>query len=350
MKANVLFNINDLRYTDVPEPKLKEGEALIKVKAAGICGSDISRVFKTGTYHFPTIIGHEFSGIVVKVKDTKNSSWVGKRVGIFPLKPCFKCESCQNNIYELCSNYDYLGSRCDGGFAEYVAVPIWNLIELPDNVDFATAAMIEPAAVAMHALKISQFQPNNNIVVIGPGTIGIILCKLALLSGASNVYLIGRTQEKLDFAYSLGINKTCNSTQTNVKEWIDSQTNNKGIDIVFEGTGASNSLELGLDIVKKSGTIVTLGNPSTDISLSRNSYWKILRKQLSVKGTWNSRFKAPHNDWEEIIKLLESQQLEISKLITHRFPLEKLSEGLDIMRNPNIYSNKVMIIDDEDAV
>lgn len=350
MKANVLFNINDLQYTDVPEPKLKEGEALIKVKAAGICGSDISRVFKTGTYHFPTIIGHEFSGIVTKVNNINDSSWIGKHVGIFPLKPCFKCESCQNNVYELCSNYDYLGSRCNGGFAEYVAVPVWNLIELPQNVDFESAAMIEPAAVAMHALRMSQFKPNKSIAVIGPGTIGIILCKLALLSGISNVYLIGRTQAKLDFAHSFGINKICNSTQTNVKEWIDNQTNNRGIDIVFEGTGASNSLELSLDIVKKSGTIVTLGNPTTDIILNKNSYWKILRKQLSIKGTWNSRFKTLHNDWEEIIRLLENNQLELSKLITHKLPLSKLSEGLEIMRNPNIYSNKVMIINNENAI
>ena len=346
MKANVLFDINDLRYVDVPIPTLQPGEALIKVRAAGICGSDVARVFTTGTYHFPTIIGHEFAGEVYEVKDKEDSHWIGKRVAVFPLKPCFHCENCRQGIYELCSHYDYLGSRCDGGFAEYVAVPVWNLLELPVEIDFESAAMMEPVSVAMHALRQSRFKAGDTVAVIGPGTIGLILCKLALLSGAQRVFLIGRTPEKLKFAQQYGIHDTCNSTTDDVKQWIDSQTNGRGVDIMFEGTGASRSLEYGLDMVKPSGVIVALGNPLGDISLSKASYWKIMRKQLSVHGTWNSRFGTSDSDWEKVKTLLQSGQLDLRPLITHRLPMAKLQEGLEIMCNPSVYSNKIMLLND----
>lgn len=346
MKANVLFGINDLRYVDVLMPTLKPGEVLLKVRAAGICGSDVARVFQTGTYHFPTIIGHEFAGEVCDVNETDNRYWLGKRVAVFPLKPCFQCENCRQGHYELCDHYDYLGSRCDGGFAEYVAVPVWNLLELPAGIDFESAAMMEPASVAMHALAQSRFKSGDTVAVIGPGTIGLILCKLALLSGAERVFLVGRTPRKLEFARQYGIEDVGNSITDDVKQWIDQQTGGKGVNILFEGTGASLSLELCLDLVKSSGTIVALGNPSGDISLPKTSYWKLLRKQLSVYGTWNSRFGTRESDWEKMKNLLQKRELDIRPLITHRLPLEKLGEGLEIMRNPEIYSNKIILLNE----
>src|SRR5574344_1882626 len=159
MKASVLYGIDDLRYVeDYSTPVLKDNEVMVKVKAAGICGSDVARVLKNGTYHFPTIIGHEFSGEICEVKDKKDDALIGKRVSVFPLKPCFKCESCKQGDYEMCEHYDYLGSRCDGGFAEYVAVPKWNLCFLPDIISFESAAMFEPSSVAMHALGRSKMK------------------------------------------------------------------------------------------------------------------------------------------------------------------------------------------------
>ena len=347
MKANVLFGINDLRYTEAPMPTLKKGEVLVKVRAAGICGSDIARVFKTGTYHFPTIIGHEFSGEVCEVAEKVNSFWIGKKVTVFPLKPCFQCENCKEKQYELCSQYDYLGSRCDGGFAEYVAVPAWNLLELPDSISFEEAAMMEPTSVALHALKQSEFKEGDAIAVIGPGTIGMILCRVAILLGASKVILIGRNQTKLDFARRYGIENTCNSIQSDVFAWIDAKMKGKGVDIAFEGTGASTSLNTCLKIVKPSGKIVTYGNPIDDIALDKNRYWQILRKQLRIYGIWNSKFGTENNDWTRALTLLENRKLDLKSLITHRLPFSQLIDGLNIMRNDTIYSNKIMLIDHE---
>ena len=136
MKAYVLKAVNDLRYMEVPIPNCPAGWAIVQVKASGICSSDISRIYTKGTYHFPTIPGHEFSGIVIQVANKADENWIGRKVSVFPLIPCRKCRYCQSGQYELCTNYDYIGSRRDGAFAEYVAVPVWNLVGLPDGISF----------------------------------------------------------------------------------------------------------------------------------------------------------------------------------------------------------------------
>ena len=153
MKAYVLHGVNDLRYEEIDKVIPRAGWVSVKVKAAGICSSDIPRIYTKGTYHFPTICGHEFCGVVDSVGDEKDSGWVGKPVGIFPLIPCRECEQCKKGSYETCANYDYVGSRRDGGFAEYVEVPVWNLIELDPAISYTDAAMLEPLSVALHAVK-----------------------------------------------------------------------------------------------------------------------------------------------------------------------------------------------------
>ena len=143
MRAYELHGVNDLRREDIEKPEIPSGWVLVQVKASGICSSDIPRIFTNGTYHFPTIPGHEFSGVVAAYGEGVPEERVGKRVGIFPLIPCRTCPQCRQKKYEMCEHYDYLGSRRDGGFAEYVAVPDWNLMELPENVSFREAAMLE---------------------------------------------------------------------------------------------------------------------------------------------------------------------------------------------------------------
>ena len=191
MKAYVLNGIGQLDYMEVKKPELKSGWVLVEVGAAGICESDIPRIFKTGTYHFPTIPGHEFAGKVVEVFDKEAEYWLGKRVGVFPLIPCKECFVCKDEKYEMCRNYDYMGSRRDGGFAEYVAVPVWNLIELPDAMPMDAAAMLEPASVARHAVKRLEITPEDTVALFGLGTIGIIITQWLHILGVKKVYAIG---------------------------------------------------------------------------------------------------------------------------------------------------------------
>lgn len=338
MKASVLYNINDLRFTDVPTPDIGFNDVLVNVRACGICGSDVNRVLKTGTYHFPTIIGHEFSGEVVGVSPENKvaESWLGKRVGVFPLKPCFKCAPCEQQKYEMCEDYDYLGSRCDGGFAQFVKVPIWNLIELPESVSYEEAAMLEPTAVAIHTLRMVDDISGKNLAIIGPGTIGNILVQTAKAFGAESVTVIGRSKEKNDFALHNGADFALNICDKNWGEQVC-------FDIVIDSTGVSESFSKAIMICTRGGTIVAMGNPSSDFSIQRYVYWQILRKQLTIKGTWNSSFGHDKDDWHLALKLLESKQLNLSKLITHKLPFDSLMEGINIMNDRSVFSNKIML-------
>lgn len=341
MKASVLYGINDLRYVDVPTPEIGRDDVLVQVKACGICGSDVNRVLKTGTYHFPTIIGHEFAGIVVSSSSDNEDAyqWIGKRVGVFPLKPCFKCESCIHEKYEMCENYDYLGSRCDGGFAQYVKVPIWNLIELPDNISFEEAAMLEPTAVAIHALRTAGKIKDKDVAIIGPGTIGNILVQVSKAFGANSVTIIGRTDEKIKFALKNGADLSVNTATEDLND-------TPSYDIVIEGTGASESFVNSIRICKRGGTIVAMGNPSEDFKIEKNIYWQILRKQLNIKGTWNSSFGYEEDDWHLAISLLDSRKIHLSNLITQRLPFNGLMEGIEIMNDRTVFSNKIMLFNE----
>lgn len=331
----------------MPTPQLKDGEVLVHVAAAGICGSDVNRVFKTGTYHFPTIIGHEFSGTVSAVSDRSLESWLNKRVGVFPLKPCFSCHNCKAGMYEMCTHYDYLGSRCDGGFAEYVAVPTWNLIELPETVSFEEAAMLEPISVAIHALSHLPTTKDATIAVIGPGTIGNLIAKVAKIKGCAQVVTIGRNEDKLHFAKNYGADNIINSTTDDVNAVVLRLTDNLGVDIAVEGTGAVQSLCTAISITKGGGSIITLGNPIGDMPLEKAVYWQILRKQLRVVGTWNSRFGGVQNDWTEALRLIQSEHLNPSQLITHRLNFDQLQQGLELMRDSSVFTNKVILLNDE---
>lgn len=346
MIANRLYGIRDLRLEEMPIPDLKKDEVLVEVKACGICGSDVNRYFQSGTYHYPTTIGHEFSGVVVKTSNKEDEALLGKRVGIFPLKPCFKCDQCKKGNYEMCSDYDYLGSRCDGGFAQYVAVPKWNLIELPSNVPFEVGAMLEPAAVALHVLKKLKSVEGEKVVITGPGPIGIMLAKLARIKGASKVILIGRSQDKLDFAGKNGVEYVLNSTHPDIDDKLKEITGPEGFRIALEGTGADSCLNFLLDRIAPEGEVVVYGNPHGEVNIKKDSYWKILRRQLTLKGTWNSSFGGKNNEWEEIIGLLENGELSLENLITHKLPLENLQEGLEKMNDKGCFTCKVMITED----
>lgn len=389
MKAYVLEGINQLEYKEIDKPVLKSGEVLVEVQAAGICGSDIPRIFTTGTYHFPTIPGHEFAGKVEKAFDESGAAWIGKRVGVFPLIPCQKCASCQEKSYEMCSNYNYLGSRCDGGFAEYVAVPVWNLIELPENVSYQAAAMLEPAAVALHAVRRLDLTKVNTVVLFGLGTIGIIITQWLRIFGVKTVIATGHSEKHgelmkktacSDYIYAdmkeleckqfiegvqeQGAKMNCecppsstiklevaSKSKMNFAQWIggklemlDEKQAFYGVDAVLDCVASSQSLADAFSCVKPGGQIVVVGNPKGDISLDKNTYWQLLRKQVRLTGTWNSSFTHMENDdWNMVLQECAKGNLRLEELITHKLAFDELQKGLYIMKDKTEYRNKVMI-------
>lgn len=336
MKAWVLNKIGDIQYQEVDKPVINEDEVLIAVKAAGICGSDIPRIYQTGAHSMPLVLGHEFAGKVVETGNAVNSYWLNKRVGVFPLIPCGKCIACQKKQYEMCRKYDYLGSRSNGGFAEYVKVPAWNLIELPNNVTYYDAAMLEPTAVAYHAIRQLNVEKMNNVVVCGLGTIGMLIAMLLIARGADNIYVIGNKKSQKQMAVKLGITKDnyCDVNSENVSEWINNHTGGAGADAFFECVGKNQTVSLAIDNAAPGGSICLVGNPYTDMFLDKQVYWKVLRNQLKINGTWNSSFSnESDDDWHSVVNLLSSGHIKPSALITHKYNLYDLDNGFNIMHD-----------------
>ncbi|MBQ4463468.1 MAG: alcohol dehydrogenase catalytic domain-containing protein, partial [Eubacterium sp.] len=294
----------------------------------------------------------------------------GKRVGIYPLIPCRKCHSCLQDQYELCRDYDYIGSRRDGAFAEYVRVPADNIIEIPDSVSYEAAAMMETMAVAVHAMQIGLRGLNESkdipITVCGLGTIGLGIVSFLLDAGFSNLYLIGNKDKQIEVTTSLLEEyrvdmHICDTRNEDPVSWINDQC--LGFALYFDCVGSVESLDYGLKGLLPGGRLITVGNPHGDMNLPRDSYWQILRKQLTILGTWNSSFfpgryhgkngsihpdswlptRDKPDDWHYVLDRLARGRVKPEKLITHRLKPDELEKGLVMMRDKTEEYIKVMM-------
>jgi L-iditol 2-dehydrogenase len=296
--------------------------------------------------------------------------WQGKSVGIFPLIPCKKCPSCLKQQYEMCEQYNYIGSRRDGAFAEYVRVPEWNLIPLPGGVSYQAAAIAEPMAVAVHAIRRAtgefSLSKDSRIAVCGLGTIGLLMLAFLQDAGYENLYGIGNKPSQLARAKTLGLReeqlyvyrknegaggllsfehaaRQGNDFDESSIQSYDSQAV-KNIDLYFECVGKNETVSLGLEMVSAAGRIMLVGNPFSDMTLDRGLYWKILRKQITLLGTWNSSFtKKENDDWHYVMERLARGGIQPERLITHHLLLDQLEEGLLLMRDKSEDYCKVMV-------
>ena len=339
MKALNLHAVGDLRYEEVPDPVRQPGEVLLKVKACGICGSDIPRIFKKGTYHFPTIPGHEFSGEIV---EADSPELVGKKAAVFPLLPCRKCASCQVGEYAQCSDYDYYGSRRDGAYAEYIAVKEWNLVPF-EGISYEEAAMCEPAAVALHAIGLADLKVGDTVAIFGAGPIGIMLGLWAKASGAARVILCDIDPTKVAFAAKMGFDAV-NSAETDASEYIKGVTGGRGADACIEGAGTTQTWESCIKSVKSFGHVVSMGNPFGDMTLTQGTYSQLLRKQLTIRGTWNSSYNDAHNDWRTALDAISRHIVDVRPLISHRYRLEDYKQAFDMILGRKEFYSKVMFI------
>jgi L-iditol 2-dehydrogenase len=325
MKALVLHAVNDLRYEEVPDSERRHGEVLIKIKASGICGSDIPRIFEKGTYHFPTIPGHEFSGEII---GADSADLIGKKCTVYPLVPCQACDYCQVGKYAQCSGYNYFGSRCDGGFAELISVPLWNVVLAPDDLSFEEIAMAEPCSVALHSLEKADLRAGGSVCVFGAGPIGIMAGKWAFIKGASTVSLIDIDDRKAAFAKELGF-------QTDVSGKYDA---------VLECSGSSSGFENAVSVARPFGTVVLVGNPAGQMALSQKGYWEILRKEVTLKGVWNSSYNSGVNDWKTSLEYMA--RLDLSSLVSHRFRYSQCHEAFSMMKERKEFACKAMFVND----
>jgi L-iditol 2-dehydrogenase len=325
MDAAVLCAAGDLRFQQVDVPSdLGAGEVLVRVMAAGICGSDIGRVMVTGTYRFPTIPGHEFAGEVAMAGADVTTVSVGDRVAVAPLLPCMKCDSCCRGSYSLCDNYSFLGSRTDGGFAQYVKAPAQNLVKFPQSISFEEAATIESAAIILHGIHKINLRAGDAVAVIGVGALGFFGVRLAKLSGARPVIAVDIDEAKLEMARLAGADVCLNPTGADFASRLRAACGGRGADVVLETAGNNAGRELAITAVRKQGTIVIYGSAHSDVVFKPDVFEKILRHEIHLVGSWNSySVPFPGREWLDLIGFIEAGQLRATPLISHVQPLRE---------------------------
>lgn len=323
MHAAVLKAPGDLRYEQVPLPDdLGPQDALVKVMAAGICGSDIGRVMVTGTYRFPTIPGHEFAGVVEKVGSDVRTAKPGDRVAIAPLLPCGTCDACQRGLYSLCDSYSFLGSRADGGFAQYIKAPARNLVKVPSTIGLDEAATIESAAIILHGIQKIRLDAGDAVAVIGIGALGYFAVRLARLSGARPVIAVDIDPVKLELARAAGADVCIDASATDAAQAIRAATGGQGADVVLETAGNNAGRELAIHAARKQGTIVVYGSAHHDVVFKPSSFERILRHELAIVGSWNSySVPFPGKEWHDLVRFIEAGELSAKPLISHVRPL-----------------------------
>jgi threonine dehydrogenase-like Zn-dependent dehydrogenase len=333
MKALVLEEYKKLVYKDVMDPEIKPNEVLVRIKACGICGSDVHGFDgSTGRRIPPLIMGHEASGIIEATGPAVKKWHKGDRVTfdstVYPLDDWFTIEG----RYNLSDNREVLGVspgeyRRNGAFAEFLSVPQHILYRIPDSVTFEQAAMVEAAAVALHSINVSQMKTGDSCVVTGAGMIGTFLIKLLRIAGAGIIIAIDIDSGKLAAAKQAGADKVFNASEKNIEEKIKVLTNSRGSDISFEAAGKNETVNTAIAAARKGGTVILIGNTSKTIELPLQ---KIVTGELKILGSC-----AIRGEYDIILKLLEDKRLIVDDQVSAVAPL---SEGVEWFRK--LYNNE----------
>lgn len=318
MRAAVLHTPGDIRIETVPEPVVSDGHVIVRVASVGVCGSDLPRMLVKGAHKMPLICGHEFSGHITEIGEGVNGFAKGELVAVAPMLPCFECDQCLQGQFSRCRNYDYFGSRRDGAYAEFVAVPVSNLIKTPDGIDPRAAAMTDPASIALHAIwKAGGVRMGQRGGVIGCGPIGLFAIQWMKLMGASEVVAIDVSEAKLELARQAGATHTFLAGAEPGKELL--------CDIIIEAAGHPSSINQAARLAAPSGHVAFIGIPVGDVTLDNKTFQHFLRQEVSLHGSWNS-FGAPFPgpQWTVSLEKLGSGELKWEFMITHDLDLSEL--------------------------
>ncbi|MDX1946279.1 MAG: galactitol-1-phosphate 5-dehydrogenase [Pirellulaceae bacterium] len=345
MPAIVLHAVSDLRFEQVPVPEVAAGQVRVRIGFCGVCGSDIPRCFTKGTYRFPTICGHEFAGTVEACGEGVKQFRPGDRVAVFPLLWREDHPACEQGKYAQSEGYDYLGSRSDGAFTEFVLAPERNLIRVPDNVSLEEAAMTEPAAVALHAVRRASLRLGDTVAVFGLGPIGLMVAQWARAMGAAQIILFDILPEKLQLAKKLGFAHVFDSRQVKPAEIAEKLTGGRGVHVAIEAAGVPPTLLAALQVTRRAGRVVLLGNPAADVTIPAGLLSQVMRREIDLFGTWNSDFSVygDDDDWRTVLAAMSAGTLNLKPLITHSVPLAKGIEALVMMRDQSEFFAKVLI-------
>ena len=326
MKAAFLDGAKNIHVKNIEIPKIKEEEILVRINAVGICGSDIHYFVHGRIGSFiadrPLILGHESAGKIVEVGGKAKGFKVGDRVTLEPGRVCGKCEYCKQGRYNLCSNVFFMGSAPEehGAFVEYIAYDPHFAFKIPENMNYAQGAMIEPLSVAMYVSRRGNIQPGQTVVILGCGPIGLLTLQVARSRGATKIIATDIVPKKLRLAQKLGTSYVINSAQENAVEQIMEITGGEGADVVLEVAGTVETIQQSLYMAKRGGIVVIVG--WAEVSEIPLSIEQIAIKELDVRGIFRYA-----NVYPESINLVSAGAIDVSSIITHTYKLEEIQQA-----------------------
>lgn len=342
MKALVLEEYSKFVYKDVPDPVIKPDEVLVRVKACGICGSDVHGMDgNTGRRIPPIIMGHEASGVIIRTGDDVTGWKPGDRVTfdstVYPLNDWYTLQG----FYNLSDKREVLGVspgsyKRNGAFAELIAIPQHILYKIPEKVSFEQAAMVEAVAVSLHSINIAALKTGDACVIVGAGMIGTFIIKLLRISGASKIISIDSNPKRLEHSLIAGAHHSFLSTEDHIYEKVNSLTNGRGADISFEAVGKSESVNMAIDFVRKGGKIILVGNISPTIEFPLQ---KVVTRELKVLGSC-----AIRGEYETVLMMLESGMIKVDDQISVVVPLTEGPRWFDKLYKNEGGLNKVILV------
>lgn len=336
MKALCVESPNNLVIEERPMPVIQSpNEVLIKVKAAGICGSDVHIYHGTSSVAtYPRVIGHEIVGeIIEKGKEVKGFA-IGDRVIMDPVISCGTCYQCRIGRRNVCGKLKVRSVHVDGGYQEYIVVPEESIYHIPENLSWEEAVMIEPFTIAEQVCSRAELKKEDVVFIMGAGPVGLSILKRVKLAGAT-CYISDIVDIRLDFARQYGADLAINAKNIDVKEEIMRLTEGNGATVVIDAVCSTRSFEQTLTYVCSAGRVISLGFNKEPSAISQLS---ITAREIDVRGS-----RLHNNKFPVVIEYFRSGTLQVKDMITHRFHFLQIHEALKVIENPGIENGKVVL-------
>ena len=329
MKAAVLRGQRDLRVEEVDNPTLSATDVLVKVRACGVCMTDLHMFTWEFPVQTPVILGHEFSGDIVKIGNGVGGIREGERVAVDPILSCGNCSSCAAGRDNLCTNARSIGGAgnvvMNGAFAEYVSVPVNSIGRIPSTISFDQGAFIEPLGCCVHGLDKSRVKAGETVVLIGAGVNGLLLLQLARLAGASTTIVVDMKPERLDLAKKLGADAVLNPSDSDVTEQVKRLTDHEGADLCIECVGSPSTTKQALKLVKPGGRVTIFGVSPVNAEMNFSPF-DVYFREIEINGT----YAITHDSFRRSIALLSTNRIDVTSLITDRLGLNEIRRAFEL--------------------
>ncbi len=344
MSAAVYRGVNDVRLEEVAVPEIGPGEILVRVHTCGICGTDLKKI-ATGSHSAPRIFGHETAGVVAKIGKGVGKFSVGERVVVFHHIPCRECFYCQHKTFAQCATYKKVGCTAGfepsgGGFAEYVRVMDWivekGTVRIPDGISFEQASFVEPVNTCIKGIETLCVQAGETVLVIGQGPIGLILANLAKRAGA-RVITSDMYPARLTIAQGFGLHLTIDASKADAGQVVRGMTEDRGADAVILAVGGNSLIRSAMDATRPGGRVLLFaqtvrGEATIDPAA-------VCVDEKALLGSYSASVELQ----EESVRFVMNREMDLERLISHRFPLASSGEALSLAAHPQPDSMKIAI-------